>query len=222
MDHNLCQRLTLPVTQTPIFDSGATLSLANKMAPKPSTPLTSLLTNSLTLTSFITPTMFKNIARFNKIAGQPVRQFVRMNSTNYKINTDSFVYKYLQQGPKAVKFTPEHEWLAVHEDDTGFLGITTYASEALGDATFVELPEVGEKFSAGETLGSVESVKSASDIYCPVAGEVVAVNDNLEHNPQLINTDPMGNGWMVQMKLEDPSGEGLLTEAEYEAELEKN
>ena len=166
--------------------------------------------------------MFRNLTRFQRVASQPVRQFIRLNSNNYKINTDSFVYKYLEQGPKSVKFTSEHEWLAVHEDDTAFLGITKYASEALGDATFVELPEVGDKFETGEALGSVESVKSASEIYSPISGEVYAVNENLEHNPQLINDDPMGNGWMVQLKLTNPeSEEGLLTEQEYEKSLEE-
>ncbi|EGV63612.1 glycine cleavage system H-protein subunit [Yamadazyma tenuis] len=164
--------------------------------------------------------MFR-FTQLNRFIARPVGQFVRMNSTNHKINTESFVFKYLQEGPKAVKFTSEHEWLALHEDDTGFLGITKYASEALGDATFIELPEVGDKFEAGESIGSVESVKSASEIYLPVGGEVVAINDVLESNPQLINEDPMGEGWIIQVKLNDPSLEGveLLSEEEYESSL---
>lgn len=147
--------------------------------------------------------------------------FIRFNSVNHKINTQSFVYKYHQEGPKDVKFSSDHEWLAIHQDDSAFLGITTYASEALGDATFVELPEVGDKFETGESIGSVESVKSASEIYLPAGGEVVAVNDVLELNPQLINEDPMGEGWIVQIKLTDPElkDSQLMTEQEYDESL---
>lgn len=150
--------------------------------------------------------------------------FVRYNSNNFKVNTESHAYKYLQQGPKVVKFTAEHEWLAVHEDDTAFIGITSYAAEALGDATFVELPEVGQEVEAGESIGSVESVKSASEIYSPVAGEIVAINENLESNPLLINEYPMGDAWIAQIKLSEPSAiesDELLTEAQYESTLEQ-
>lgn len=164
--------------------------------------------------------------RFNQLTklrmvSRPVNTFIRMNSINHKLNTESFAYKYFTEGPKAVKFTNEHEWLAIHNDDSAFLGITKYASEALGDATFIELPEVGDKFEIGESIGSVESVKSASEIYLPVQGEVVAVNDVLNSNPQLINEDPMGEGWIIQVKLADPTLEGstLLSEEEYESTL---
>lgn len=156
-----------------------------------------------------------------RMVSRPINTFIRMNSVNHKLNTESVAYKYFKEGPKLVKFTNEHEWLAIHNDDTAFLGITKYASEALGDATYIELPEVGDRFEVGEAIGSVESVKSASEIYLPVKGEVVAVNDELEGSPQLINEDPMGEGWMIQVKLADPSLEGtnLLTEEEYESTL---
>lgn len=152
---------------------------------------------------------------------------LRFTSTGYKLNTDSFAYKYLEAGPKYVKFTPEHEWLAVHEDDTAFIGITTYAAEALGDTTFVELPEVGVKYESGDSLGSVESVKSASEIYAPVTGEVIAVNENLESRPQLINEDPIGEGWIAQIRLAESAEtvngkEELLDEANYEASLSEH
>lgn len=87
---------------------------------------------------------------------------MRYNSSNFKLNSDSFVVKYQEAGPKSVKFTEEHEWIAFQRDDSVFLGITQYASEALGEATFVELPEVGDTVEVGESIGSVESVKSAS------------------------------------------------------------
>lgn len=167
--------------------------------------------------------MLKALARTPLRA--PWRTAVRYNSVNFKLNTQSHVYKYVAEGPKFVKFTSEHEWLAVHEDDTAFVGITTYAAEALGDTTFVELPEVGATYEEGESIGSVESVKSASEIYSPVSGEVVAINDVLESKPQLINEDPMGSGWIAQIKLNESyeslrDKEGLLDAAEYENSLE--
>lgn len=156
--------------------------------------------------------------------GKATTSFIRMNSNNHKINTDSFVFKYFQEGPKTVKYTNEHEWLAIHGDETGFLGITKYASEALGDATFVELPEVGDEVEAGESIGSVESVKSASEIYSPISGEIVAINEPLGSNPQLINEDPMGEGWIAQIKIADPeaieSNSELLSEEQYEKSLQ--
>ncbi|KAM9899795.1 hypothetical protein OXX69_009339 [Metschnikowia pulcherrima] len=163
--------------------------------------------------------MFRAIARQTARAA-PWRSAVRFNTTNFRVNTDSHVFKYLKEGPKFIKFTNEHEWLAVHEDNTAFIGVTDYAANALGDTTFVELPEVGATYEEGESIGSVESVKSASEIYAPVSGEVVAVNEELESKPQLINTDPMGNGWIAQIKLaksiEDVDGQdGLLDEEAY-------
>lgn len=152
---------------------------------------------------------------------------VRFNSTSYKLNTDSFVFKYIKEGPKFVKFTSEHEWLAVHNDNTAFIGITTYASEALGDTTFVELPEVGVTYEAGESIGGVESVKSASEIYTPVTGEVIAINNTLESRPQVINEDPMGAGWIAQIRLAESiesveAKEDLLSRELYEASLEEH
>lgn len=146
-----------------------------------------------------------------------------MRFNTHKVNTDSRAYKYSQEGPKVVKYTAEHEWLAVHPDDSGFVGITNYAAEALGDATFIELPDVGTVVEAGESIGSVESVKSASEIYSPVAGEIVAVNEGLESSPGLINDDPMGEGWIAQIKLSDPSvletSDELMDENAYEESL---
>jgi len=155
------------------------------------------------------------------------RQFsvsrVGFNNISHKLNKDSFVYKYLESGPKDVKYTQEHEWLAIFSDDSAFVGITKYASEALGDVTFVELPEVGDQVEVGDVIGSVESVKSASDIYSPVSGEVVAINNDLESDPSLINSDPLGNGWIAQIKLADVdqlNGEELLSEQAYEESLD--
>lgn len=155
------------------------------------------------------------------------RSALRFNSNNFRVNTQSHVWKYQEEGPLFVKFTNEHEWIAVHKDNSAFIGITTYASEALGDTTFVELPEVGVTYEVGDSIGSVESVKSASEIYAPVAGEVVAVNDTLESRPQLINEDPMGGGWIAQIKLAESTDaiaakEELLDEAAYEESLSEH
>ncbi|KAK6455401.1 H-protein subunit of glycine cleavage system [Scheffersomyces xylosifermentans] len=148
------------------------------------------------------------------------------NSISHKVSKGSHVYKYLEEGPKSVKYTAEHEWLASFADESGFVGITQYASEALGDVTFVELPEVGDRVEIGDTIGSVESVKSASEIYSPVAGEIVAVNTALESEPSLINTDPIGEGWIAHIKYDDASAveasEELLSEEDYDASLEEH
>lgn len=145
------------------------------------------------------------------------------NSVNHRLNKDSHVYKYLNEGPTSVRYTPEHEWIASFEDDSAFVGITKYASEALGDVTYVELPEVGDQVDVGDVIGSVESVKSASDIYSPVKGEVVGVNQQLESEPQLLNNDPIGDGWIVHIKVDTEAAESadLLSEEAYEASLEE-
>lgn len=126
----------------------------------------------------------------------------RLQST-FKLNPDSVVSNYSKE-PK-LKFTNEHEWISIHPDGTGFIGITNYAADALGDATFIELPahQIGEKVADGETISSIESVKSASDIYSPVSGEIVEVNEKLDESPELINTDPMGEGWIVKVKVDE-------------------
>lgn len=101
-----------------------------------------------------------------------------------------------------VRFTAEHEWVQVHEDgDSAVLrvGITDFAQEALGDIVFVTLPPVGTELTAGQTLGEVESTKSVSEIYAPVAGKITGRNEQLEGSPELVNADPLGAGWMVEL-----------------------
>lgn len=144
------------------------------------------------------------------------------NSISHQINSESSVYKYTQEGPVSVKYTNDHEWLAVFKDDSMFLGITKYAADALGDVTYVELPEVGDVLEAGDVLGSVESVKSASDVYAPITGEVVAINTNLTSEPGLINIDPQGEGWLAQLKInaQDLESEALLDETAYDNSLD--
>ena len=97
------------------------------------------------------------------------------------------------------KFTSDHEWINIEDHEAAVVGITLHAQDALGDVVFVELPEVGKTFSKGEVAGVVESVKAAADIYMPVTGEVVEVNEELRADPSLANRDPMGNGWFFKV-----------------------
>jgi glycine cleavage system H protein len=115
-----------------------------------------------------------------------------------------------------LKYTKDHEWLRM-DGDIATVGITPYAQEKLGDLVFVELPGIGAKFGKGAVAATVESVKAASEVYAPVGGEVVAVNERLAGEPGLVNAEPTGNGWMFKMRLADP-GElnSLLDETAYQ------
>lgn len=125
--------------------------------------------------------------------------------------------------PEDLKYTAEHEWLKAGTGATVRIGITRYAQEALGDVVFVTLPAVGEILQAGQSVGEVESTKSVSDIYAPLAGTVVAVNEALVAQPELVNTDPYGQGWILEIELTaGPSAlqsDGLLDAAGYQALL---
>jgi glycine cleavage system H protein len=120
--------------------------------------------------------------------------------------------------PADLHYTAEHEWVRVGEGGRVRLGITHFAQDALGDVVFVSLPELGRSVAAGDPLGEVESTKSVSEIYAPIAGEVVARNDALESNPDLINSDPYGEGWIAEITPAgaDPTS-GLLDAAGYQA-----
>jgi len=115
--------------------------------------------------------------------------------------------------PADLKYTKEHEWVRI-DDDTATLGISDHAQEALGDIVFVELPEIGRQLASGEAFAVVESVKAVSDIYAPVAGEVIEVNEELEATPEKVNTDPYGSGWIAKVKTSGASVE-LLNDDEY-------
>lgn len=101
------------------------------------------------------------------------------------------------------KFTPEHEWINIEDHEAAVVGITLHAQDALGDVVFVDLPEVGRSYTKGEVAGVVESVKAAADIYMPVTGEVVEVNEALRADPALANRDPMGEGWFFKVHVTD-------------------
>lgn len=103
--------------------------------------------------------------------------------------------------PENLKYSKTHEWVRVENDGTATVGITDHAQEAMGDMVFAEPPAVGKKITAGETCGVVESVKSASDVYAPISGEVTAINDKVVATPALLNTDPQGEGWLFKVRL---------------------
>lgn len=116
----------------------------------------------------------------------------------------------------SIQFSKDHEWVDSSNTAATVVGITTHAQDALGDVVFVDLPEVGKTYAAGDVAGVVESVKAASDVYMPVSGEVVEVNEALRANPSLANSDPMGAGWFFKVKLGNPGElDGLMTEAAY-------
>ena len=124
------------------------------------------------------------------------------------------------QIPETLRYTKDHEWIRV-ENGRGTVGITDFAQDALGDVVFVELPAVGTKLTPGQAFGVVESNKTVSDLFAPVAGEVVEVNDTLRTQPELVNQDPYGAGWMIRLAVATPAGDvDLLDAAGYRAHVE--
>lgn len=124
--------------------------------------------------------------------------------------------------PEELKYTEEHEWVLLEENDIAVIGITDFAQDSLGDIVFVELPEVGSVIEAGKAFGVVESVKAVSDIYAPLSGEVLEINEELPDAPETINTSPYEDGWMVKIRLSHPEQvDELLTPEEYQALTEE-
>ncbi len=118
--------------------------------------------------------------------------------------------------PDNLKYTREHEWVAVLEDNIISLGVTDYAQDQLEDIVYLDLPDAGLEISAGDAFGSVEAVKAVEDIYTPVSGEIVEINEALEDKPELCNQDPYGEGWLVKIKCSDMSEvDALLSAGEY-------
>jgi len=120
--------------------------------------------------------------------------------------------------PQDLRYTEQHEYVkASDEADVFYVGITDYAQGELGDVVFVELPQAGQRFDAMASFGTIEAVKAVSDLYCPVAGEVVEANGALDDNPAAVNNDPYGEGWMIKLRPDDPASvDALLTAAQYE------
>ena len=123
--------------------------------------------------------------------------------------------------PVDLKYTQSHEWVRREGDGTVTVGITDHAQDLLGDMVFVELPEVGRKLKAGQECAVVESVKAASDVYSPVAGEVVAINEALSDGPEIVNKDPYGEGWMMRIRPNDGNDVDALLDADlYQTQIE--
>ncbi len=117
--------------------------------------------------------------------------------------------------PENLKYTKAHEWIRL-EGDVAYVGITDYAQQQLGDIVFIDIPSVGESLDEGEVFGTIEVVKTISDLFLPVGGEILEVNDRLEDNPELVNSDPYGEGWLIQLKpAADAATDGLLDVEAY-------
>ncbi len=125
--------------------------------------------------------------------------------------------------PEGLRYTTEHEYLRESDEpDVYYVGITDYAQGELGDVVYVELPEPGDFFAPMETFGTIEAVKAVSDLYCPLGGEVVDINDALDDDPELVNSDPYGEGWMIRLRLDDPAEvETLMDAASYGAHIDE-
>lgn len=127
----------------------------------------------------------------------------------------------MSNSPSELKYASSHEWARLEDDGTVTVGITDHAQDALGDVVFVELPEIGNSYSAGEEIAVVESVKAASDIYAPLAGEVIAVNEALQDSPEIINESPYDDGWFFKLQPSEVGElENLLDAEAYDAECE--
>ncbi len=124
--------------------------------------------------------------------------------------------------PEELKYTEDHEWVLI-EDDVVTIGITDFAQEQLGDIVFVELPEVGDSLETGKSFGVVESVKAVSDVYAPVSGEVVEINEELPDDPEVLNNSPYDDGWMIKLKLADSASlDELMDVSAYQEFVEKD
>ncbi|MFC8423061.1 glycine cleavage system protein GcvH [Streptomyces sp. NPDC057236] len=120
--------------------------------------------------------------------------------------------------PQQLRYSKEHEWLTAAEDGVSTVGITEHAANALGDVVFVQLPEVGDGVTAGETCGELESTKSVSDLYSPVTGEITEINEDVVNDPSLVNSAPFEGGWLFKVRVADEPAD-LLTAAEYDAHI---
>lgn len=124
--------------------------------------------------------------------------------------------------PADLRYASTHEWVRPDGDGVFTIGISDHAQQLLGDMVFIELPDVGAEVGTGDDIAVAESVKAASDVYAPISGQILAVNEDLEDSPELVNSDPFGDGWLFKMKAEDPEEvEGLLDAEGYEGSIEE-
>ncbi len=127
----------------------------------------------------------------------------------------------MKMNPEDYKYTKDHEWIKV-EGEVATIGITNFAQEQLGDIVSVEFPKIGMEFSMGESLALIDSMKTTSDLYATVSGEIIEVNSQLEERPELMNEDPFGEGWIIRLKIKNPAElENLMNVEEYEAHIAK-
>ena len=118
--------------------------------------------------------------------------------------------------PSNLQYTKDHEWAKI-ENGVATIGITDFAQGELGDIVFVELPEVGKSFNAGDAFGTIEAVKTVTDLFSPISGKIVAINEGLDNDPGKVNSDPYGDGWLVKIRLSDPAEkDGLMSSIAYE------
>ena len=137
------------------------------------------------------------------------------------LNLQKISFKQIMNIPEDLKFTKDHEWLKI-DGKNAIIGITDYAQSQLGDVAYVDVTTVGETLDKEESIGSIEAVKTVSDVFMPVGGEILELNKSLEDNPALINNDPYGEGWIVKIKMTDPSElDDLLDAKAYEALIEE-
>jgi glycine cleavage system H protein len=123
--------------------------------------------------------------------------------------------------PEGLRYSKEHEWIKI-DGDRGTIGITDYAQQQLGDVVYVELPEVGATFSINDVFGSIESVKAVSELFCPVSGEVLEVNQETADSPETVNQDPQGKAWLIVIRVTDPSEvEALMSASDYQKYVEE-
>jgi glycine cleavage system H protein len=145
------------------------------------------------------------------VAVRNCQQFPAYSGNQFELNYNDM------NVPSNLKYTKDHEWVLI-EGDTATVGVTDFAQGELGDVVFIEIETEGETLSQGDTFGTIEAVKTVSDLFMPVGGEVTTVNEKLEETPEIVNSDPYGDGWMVKIKLEDASeAEGLLSADDYKA-----
>ena len=124
--------------------------------------------------------------------------------------------------PSELRYASTHEWVRPEGDGTFTIGISEHAQELLGDMVFIELPDIGAEVSAGDDIAVAESVKAASDVYAPISGEIIGVNEDLEDTPELVNSDPFGDGWLFRIKAEDPEEvEALMDAEDYENSIDE-
>ncbi len=122
--------------------------------------------------------------------------------------------------PENLRYSKDHEWIAA-DGDVAAIGITDYAQHSLGDVVYIDMPRVGDKLAAHESFGSVESVKAVSEVFTPIAGEIVEVNESVNDTPEKVNSDPYGDGWFIKIKMDNPGEvDAMLSAAEYEEYLE--